>query len=152
MVGGRRGSAFTEEGGRRPFRPGLTDETNIQAASSTDSDPAEISPGSPRVSEDEIAEGEALLEALAERIAQEVEAMPRACPWCLAGLANGEAFCNSHCAEEYRRKLLPMRGNERNSMGRPAPVATRRGMALAARAALAKRRWQRKPPASGASA
>jgi hypothetical protein len=49
-----------------------------------------------------------LIEELAERIAREVEAMPRSCRWCCKSLENGHLWCCDVCREDYHRKLMPV--------------------------------------------
>jgi hypothetical protein len=70
--------------------------------------------------------------------------MPPRCPWRLARLGNGSAFCNDNCAHLYRRHLMPGRGDEHSGFSRPAPHATRKAMQAASRAAFNKRRWQQR--------
>jgi hypothetical protein len=94
-----------------------------------------------------MADDDALIEELVERIVAEAEAMPRVCPWCCATLGDESAgFCNSHCAEQYRRKILPRPGREQTSIARPAPAATRKAMALAVRAGRDRLKWLREHP------
>jgi hypothetical protein len=48
-----------------------------------------------------------VIEAVLERIVAEAEERSRFCPWCLARLENGSAWCGDVCREDYTRKLMP---------------------------------------------
>jgi hypothetical protein len=61
-----------------------------------------------------------ILEALAERIAREAEALPRICPWCVKTLANGSAWCDGECEREWRRRLMPLPHRDESRMNVPS--------------------------------
>jgi hypothetical protein len=67
-----------------------------------------------------------ILEVIAERIAAAAAAMPRICPWCVATLANGSAFCSDICREDYRRKLMPKPEGRLSMVSSAARVRRRR--------------------------
>jgi hypothetical protein len=74
---------------------------------------------------------ELILEAIAERIAAEVEARSQFCPWCLTRLTNCSGFCNDICRDGYAKLMPPpMRGRACPSAARV--VQRRRDLAMAA--------------------
>jgi hypothetical protein len=86
-----------------------------------------------------------ILEAIAERIARETEAMAPHCLWCMKG-TEGEPFCAPVCAEQWRRRIMPPPRLERVVVAQPAPPASVRAFALAFRAGRDRARWRQSHP------
>jgi hypothetical protein len=82
-----------------------------------------------------------LIDEIAARIAAEAASLRKICPWCVATLKNGEAFCSPYCAEMYEKRLMPAIGDERIGISRPAPRESVAALHLAGKAARDERRW-----------
>jgi hypothetical protein len=69
-----------------------------------------------------VTEADAILEAIVERIAREIEERPPVCAWCLAR-CNGSGFCNDYCRDQWRKHIMPWPGVEQHVRAPGTPSA-----------------------------
>jgi hypothetical protein len=84
---------------------------------------------------------DAVLDAIAERVAQEVEAAPKLCAWCLRRLEHGSAFCSPDCAKGWS-KLIPAPGSELHGFSAGPPPSYKRACQRANQTMRAKKKIQ----------